>query len=120
MKLELIGHQIVISDNLLKEDRLPSAVREALELIISLSNKPQSTFRQTRASKIATNTRITKSRKKITDAINLLRLENKNINCNSVAVISGCSINTVKKYKEMIDIQNKIMHESIDKTKDII
>ena len=29
----------------------------------------------------------------------------KDINCNSVSVVSGCSINTVRKYKEMIDSQ---------------
>jgi hypothetical protein len=119
MKLKYLRHQIVIPDKLLKEE-LPIIVREALELLIRISHKDEVSYEQTRASKIATNTRIKKSQRKITDAINLLRLENKNINCNSVAVISGCSINTVKKYKEMIDIQNKIMHESIDKTKDII
>ena len=41
----------------------------------------------------------------IVNAINMLRIETKPINCNSVAVVSGCSINTVRKYKDMIDNQ---------------
>jgi len=50
----------------------------------------------------ATDTRINKAKEKILNAINLLRIENKNISNYAIAKISGCSINTVKKYKTKI------------------
>jgi len=50
------------------------------------------------AAKKATATRVTKTKKKIESAINMLRLENRKITPYSIASYSGVSFNTVKKY----------------------
>jgi len=55
-----------------------------------------------RATKKAIETKQQNAKDKITNAVNLLNLENKKINVNSVAKISGYSYNTVKKYKHLI------------------
>jgi hypothetical protein len=46
----------------------------------------------------ATEARTKKAKEKIQNAINILRLENKNISHYSIAQCSGVSFNTVKKY----------------------
>lgn len=105
MKLRIYGHQVTIPDALLKDERMTPELREAIKVMISIGYEVETSHRQTRASKIATKTRSDNARAKITNAINIIRAENKSINCNSVAVESGCSINTVRKYKQMIDLQ---------------
>lgn len=59
--------------------------------------------RKTKSALNATEHRSKLARDKITNAVNILRMENKKINMNSVAKLSGCSINTVKKYKDFIE-----------------
>lgn len=48
--------------------------------------------------KEATKARERIAKEKINNAINLLRIENKNITAYAIAKKSGCSYNTVKKY----------------------
>jgi len=50
------------------------------------------------AAKKATESRVAKVKKKIENAVNMLRLENKKITPYSIASYSGVSFNTVKKY----------------------
>ena len=107
MRLRIYGHQVTIPDAFLKDERMTEELREAIKVMVSIGYEVDTSHRQTRASKIATKARSERAKEKIINAINILRLENKNINCNSVAVESGCSINTVTKYKEMIELQNK-------------
>ncbi len=116
MRLRIYGHQVTIPDALLKDERMTEELREAIKVMVSIGYEVDTSHRQTRASKIATRARTEKALEKITNAINILRMESRNINCNSVAIESGCSINTVTKYKEMIDIQNKIMQEALKST----
>jgi len=66
-----------------------------------------STKKQIAASN-ATKLRVQKARQRIENAVNILRMENKNITMYAVAKVSGCSINTVKKYKEFITGQQVI------------
>ena len=77
--------------------------------IEKLKVKPTSkaTDKQTTAAAKATAIRTTRAKEKIVNAVNLLRLEGKNISEYAVAKESGCSINTVKKYREFIDLQKK-------------
>jgi hypothetical protein len=49
-----------------------------------------------------------KAKKKIENAINLLRIEGANISEYSDSKKSGCSINTVKKYREFINMQREV------------
>jgi len=50
----------------------------------------------------ATKLRVKRAKQRIENAVNILRMENKNITMYAVAKVSGCSINTVKKYKDFI------------------
>ena len=60
-----------------------------------------STKKQLAASN-ATKLRVKRAKQRIENAVNILRMENKNITMYAVAKVSGCSINTVKKYKDFI------------------
>lgn len=105
MKIEVFGYTISINKGLLEDENTPDELKKAIETIEKYGLKAKSTARQQKSAQKATKVRSDKAREKIQNAINILRLENKPINCNSVAVTSGCSINTVRKYKEIIDNQ---------------
>ena len=51
----------------------------------------------------ATKLRVKMAKERIVNAVNILRMENKNISEYAVAKVSGCSINTVKKYRDFIN-----------------
>lgn len=105
MRIELFGYTISINKDLMEDESIPDELKQAIEVIEKYGLKAKSTEKQQKSAQNATKIRSDKARAKINNAINVLRLENKAINCNSVAVMSGCSINTVRKYKEMIDKQ---------------
>lgn len=54
--------------------------------------------KKTEAASTATQARTKRAKEKITNAINILRMENKPITAYSIAKESGVSFNTVKKY----------------------
>ena len=105
MKINVFGYTISINKSLIEDENTPEELKKAIEVIESYGLKAKSTAKQQKSAQRATKVRSDRARAKIENAINLLRIENKDINCNSVAVVSGCSINTVRKYKEMIDNQ---------------
>jgi hypothetical protein len=74
------------------------------ELMHQINNGKELKYSQKKsnAAKKATELRAKMARKKIVNAINILRMENRNITEYAVAKVSGCSINTVKKYREFI------------------
>lgn len=106
MKIEVFGYTISINKGLLTDENTPEELKRAIETIEKYGLKAKSTAKQQKSAQKATEIRSDKARAKITNAINLLRLEQKPINCNSVAIASGCSINTVRKYKDIIEKQN--------------
>jgi len=65
--------------------------------IDDMQNKKVS-IKKIEAMRKATLARTEQAKDKIQNAINLLKLENKNISNYAISKISGCSINTVKKY----------------------
>ena len=105
MKFTLFGLKITINKDNQEFEDMPNDLKEALDVIQKYGMKAQSTEKQRLSAERATRVRSDRAREKITNAINILRMENKPINCNSVSNASGCSINTVRKYKDMIDIQ---------------
>lgn len=105
MKINVFGYTISINKGLIEDENTPEDLKKAIEIIEKYGLKAKSTAKQQKSAQRATKIRSDKAREKITNAINILRLEQKPINCNSVSVASGCSINTVRKYKEMIDNQ---------------
>ena len=56
------------------------------------------TVKKTEAAKKATEARTAAAKEKIENAINLLRIENKKVNYNTIAKTAGVSYITVKKY----------------------
>ena len=105
MKVEVFGYTISINKSLIDDENTPEELKKAIETIEKYGMKAQSTEKQRLSAERATRVRSDRAREKITNAINILRMEKKPINCNSVSIASGCSINTVRKYKDMIDIQ---------------
>ena len=77
---------------------------EIQNLISKLDNELRKPIKSTKrnATKKAIEVKKETVKNKITNAINLLNLENKKININSVSKVSGCSYNTVKKYKYLL------------------
>lgn len=74
------------------------------ELMHQINNGKEVKYSQKKsnAAKKATELRAKMAREKIVNAVNILRMENRNITEYAVAKVSGCSINTVKKYREFI------------------
>ena len=105
MKIDVFGYTISINKALIEDENTPADLKKAIEIIEHYGLKTKSTEKQKKSAERATKARSDKAREKIENAINILRIENKDINCNSVAVVSGCSINTVRKYKDTIDNQ---------------
>lgn len=79
------------------------AIKRYLESYEQRRKEKFKSLRKTKSALNATEHRSKVARDKITNAVNYLRMENKKINMNSVAKFSGCSINTVKKYKDFIE-----------------
>lgn len=105
MKFEILGYTINISKEL-QEQKLPKDLEEAIAVIEKYGQKVRSSEAQKKAAANATKKRIETARIKIENAINILRLENKKITEYAISKESGCSINTVKKYRDFIE-QNK-------------
>ena len=105
MVLNILNYRIALDTEILKDNEIPNDLKEAIKTIVKYGEKVEGTKGQKRAAEKATETRSKKALEKITNAINILRMEGKNINCHSVSVVSGCSINTTTKYKEIINNQ---------------
>jgi len=61
------------------------------------------TEKKRNATKEATQKRIRDAKNKISNAVNMMRFENKAISISSIAQEAGVSYNTVKKYKDSIN-----------------
>ena len=61
------------------------------------------TQKKRNATKEATRKRIKEAKNKISNAVNIMRFENKKITISSIAQEAGVSYNTVKKYKDSIN-----------------
>ena len=105
MKFEIMGYNIEISKKLQSNETLPEDLQNAIAVLERYGKKIGSSEAQKKAAAKATATREQKAKEKIENAINLLRFENKNISEYAVAKKSGCSINTVKKYRDFINKQ---------------
>ena len=72
------------------------------ERIEQTASKPI-TEKKRNATKEATQKRIREAKNKISNAVNLMRFENKKITIASIAKEAGVSYNTVKKYRDSIN-----------------
>ena len=91
----------VALDSYLEKGICTNDIQNLISKLDSELRKPIKTTKRN-ATKKAIEVKKETVKNKITNAVNLLNLENKKININSVSKISGCSYNTVKKYKYLL------------------
>ena len=103
MKFEIMGYTIEINKKLTNNKELPQELQNAIKTLEKYGKQVGASEAQKKAVATATKAREKKAKEKIQNAINLLRLENKNISEYAIAKTSGCSINTVKKYRNFIN-----------------
>ena len=106
MNFEAFGYKI----NIMKSgsEDTPRELQEAIKILEKYNMKvSESSASQKDAVAKATRTRVNTAKRKIEDAVNILRLENKSISEYAIAKQSGCSINTVKKYRDFINAQKE-------------
>jgi beta-phosphoglucomutase-like phosphatase (HAD superfamily) len=101
MRLTLTDKDIQdIIDSLVKSQNNRDLIKK-----IELQIKKPISLKKRNATKKATHIRVTEAKKKVENAINLLRFENQKINVNSVSRQANISYNTAKKYKAFIERQ---------------
>jgi len=87
--------------DILNEDEW-STLLNISERIEKTALKPVSEKKRN-ATKEATRKRIKEAKNKISNAVNMMRFENKQITISSIAQEAGVSYNTVKKYRDSIN-----------------
>jgi hypothetical protein len=117
MILYINSYKININSKLLIDNSLPNDLRDAFTTIKRYGIKKEPTIKQKEAAKKGTQIRQQKAKEKIENAVNILRMDNQAINNNSVKRVSGCSINTVKKYTEFIEVQEKNKIKNLERIK---
>ena len=98
MKLSLFGYTIIIQKNALNDEKLPADLKLALEIIKKYGYTPPPSQKKRDAAAAATKIRQARAKEKIQNAINLLKLEGKEVTAYAVAKVAGVSYNTAKKY----------------------
>jgi len=98
MRFEVFGYTINIERKALEDEKIPKDLKEALKVIERYGMKAQSTEKQKRAAEYATKIRQERVKRKIQDAVNILRLQGEEITAYKVAKVAGISYNTAKKY----------------------
>ena len=103
---EKIELESVLEKEMRQNEYLSDEAKRALTNIIKkLDNLKYIHLENKRtATKKANEVKKKESIKKITDALNVLRVEGKKPNINLVAKTANMSYNTVKKYKDLLDI----------------
>ena len=98
MKLELFGYTVTIEKKALNDSELPADLQEALKVLEKYSYKAPPSKKKTESAHRATAIRQARAKEKIQNAINLLKLEGKEITPYAIAKTAGVSYNTAKKY----------------------
>ena len=99
MRFELFGYVFNIEKKALqnKED-MPNDLRWALEIIEKYSAKIPPSKKKVESARRASKIKADRTKEKITNAVNLLRLQGEKITPYKVAKVAGVSYNTAKKY----------------------
>lgn len=98
MKLEILGYTVTIEKKALEDKKLPEDLQEALKILQKYGYKSPVSKKKQLAAHKATLARQNAVKRKIADAINILRLEQQEITPYRVAKTAGVSYNTAKKY----------------------
>ena len=98
MRLRIEGSVVTIPDKLIKKlDKLDIETANAINTLIRKGEKVVSQKHLENAN-IATKTKVSKTKEKIQNAINLLRLQGEPVNPYRVAKTAGVAYNTAYKY----------------------
>jgi Fic family protein len=98
MRIKIKDSVVTIPDKLIKEiDQLDIETANAINTLLRKGERIISQKKK-EAGKNALKVKISKTKDKIQNAINLLRLQGKPINPYQVAKLSGVAYNTAKKY----------------------
>jgi len=98
MRLKIKNSILIIPDKLISQlDNLDIETANAINTLLSKGERVISEKKQN-AAKEALKVKVTKTKEKIQNAINLLRLQGKPINPYQVAKLSGVAYNTARKY----------------------
>jgi len=114
-RLDLSAIEIKALLNIFEEVQSNEQLQEELEYLIKSKQifkrlkKLHKSAKKQEAMRKATEHRSTIAKEKINNAINILRIENKNISIYSLSKTSGVAYNTIKKYisKELLEDLNK-------------
>jgi len=112
MKLNIFGYQISIDKKFADDAEVPLEVKKAIEILKSYGIKSGSSADQKRAAAKATQAKKDKALEKISTAIFMLEEEDKKLTNYAIAKRSGCSINTIKKYKDFVKEQIEMAQNS--------
>ena len=119
MRVKIFGVEMTIPNKLLDKldvldfDKLSDDEKELFNSVNKLITKGKVIIsdeesNKRKNAKKATTAKVTKTREKIQNAINLLRLQGEEINPYRIAKVAGVSYNTARKYfKTYHDINNK-------------
>ncbi len=101
MQFEVFGYKINIEKKALKDKEtgeMPQDLKWALEIIEKYSAKIPPSKKKIESAKRASQIKADKAKRKIINAINLLRLQGEEITPYKVAKVANVSYNTAKKY----------------------
>ena len=100
MKFWIGDYTITIEKRALQDTGLPKEVQEALQVLARYGYTPPPSPKKQESAQRARAVLQAKTKEKIQNAINLLKLEGKEITPYRVAKEAGVSYNTAKKYLE--------------------
>ncbi len=98
MKFKIGNYTITIEKKALEDTGLPQEVQEALQVLARYGYTPPPSAKKQESAKRAREALQAKTKEKIENAINLLKLEGKEITPYAVAKTAKISYNTAKKY----------------------
>jgi len=101
MRIKIRDSVVTIPDKLIKNmDQLDIETANAINTLLRKGVRVISQKKQ-QSAKDALKVKVTKTKEKIQNAINLLRLQGKPINAYQVAKLSGVAYNTARKYLKL-------------------
>ncbi len=104
MRIKIRENIVTIPDKLISEiDKLDIETANAINTLIEKGERVISKKKQETA-KNALGIKVTRTKEKVQNAINLLRLQNKPINAYQITKLSGVSYNTARKYIKQFKI----------------
>ena len=101
MEFEVFGYKISIEKKALKakeSEEMPQDLRWALEILEKYGKKLPPSPKKIESAKRASKIKADRTKEKVINAVNLLRLQGEKITPYKVAKTAGISYNTAKKY----------------------